>query len=379
MAMPASAPQAGVQRIAFVCPAGAPLHHLRETLFADLLVRGHRLLVVATELSGADVCALDDLGADHAVFSYDPTGLKLLADWKAIGGLKLVLSDWGAHVVVAYGARTMVYGALAAKNTGAGRIVLIVDRLPEHRFAGVLAADEMPAWRYGQALQTADEVVFHNREDLALLKKLGVVPDTLAVAVVAGGGADVDGQAILPLPALGQGLVFLMIASLERRRGVIEYCEAAALLRRRAPSSRFLLAGMPGEAEAAIAPEEVRQYADVEYVGAAAEHPGLLGQCHVFVYPACVGETPQPVLQAMAGGRPILTTNVVGCRDTVDERVNGCLVAPRDPVALAEAMESFLKRPDLIPAMARASRAKAERLTSVDAVKRSLLDALRVD
>ena len=88
---------------------------------------------------------------------------------------------------------------------------------------------------------------------------------------------------------------------------------------------------------------------------------------------------PQPVLQAMAAGRPILTTNIAGCRDTVDERVNGCLVAPRDAEALAEAMESYLKRPDLIPAMARASRAKAERFCTAASVKRSMMDMLRLE
>ena len=75
----------------------------------------------------------------------------------------------------------------------------------------------------------------------------------------------------------------------------------------------------------------------------------MLEQCHVFVYPSRADGMPQPVLQAMAAGRPIVTTNIAGCRDTVDERVNGCLVAPRDAEALAEGMESYLKRPDLIP------------------------------
>jgi glycosyltransferase involved in cell wall biosynthesis len=88
---------------------------------------------------------------------------------------------------------------------------------------------------------------------------------------------------------------------------------------------------------------------------------------------------PRPLLQALAAGRPIVTTNVAGCRETVDERVNGVLVAPRDPEALAEAMESFLRRPDLIPAMARASRGKAERFDSVAAVRRTMLGVVGIE
>ena len=88
---------------------------------------------------------------------------------------------------------------------------------------------------------------------------------------------------------------------------------------------------------------------------------------------------PRPLLQAMAAGRPIVTTNIAGCRETVDERVNGCFVAPRDADALADAMESYLKRPDLIPAMARASRAKAERFGTAASVKRTMLELLRLE
>ncbi|MEI9900145.1 MAG: glycosyltransferase [Hyphomicrobium sp.] len=233
----------------------------------------------------------------------------------------------------------------------------------------------MPVWRYGQALRAADAVIFHNRDDLILLKKLGAIAQTQRVAVVPGAGVDVEHSQPLELPALGQGLVFLMIAGLDRRRGVLEYAEAAAALRQQAPTSRFLFASLPDAGDidpASLAP-------GVEYVGEAAAHPDLLAQCHVFVYPAAVDGMPQPVLQAMAAGRPIVTSDVAGCRDTVDERVNGCLVPPRDVGALQAAMEGFLKRPDLIPSMARASRSKAERFCSTDSARRSMLDILQLD
>ena len=277
MALPAVTPAAGVQRIAFVCPPGAPLQQLRDMLFGEVIARNNSVLVVAPEFSSEDVRALDELGVEHDVFTPDGYGPKLFADWKAIGTLKQTLSDWEPDLVVAYGAKIMVYGALAAKSADPERIVLIVDGLPEHRFSGALGADEMPAWRYGQALRTADEAVFHNRDDLALLKKLGVVPDALPVAVVPGAGVDLDSQSVLPLPALGHGLVFLMIASLERRRGVLEYCAAATAVRQRAPSSRFLLASLPAEGAAAVTCAELAQFADVEYLGAAADHPSRVG------------------------------------------------------------------------------------------------------
>jgi glycosyltransferase involved in cell wall biosynthesis len=85
---------------------------------------------------------------------------------------------------------------------------------------------------------------------------------------------------------------------------------------------------------------------------------------------------PQPILEALATGRPIVTTNTSGCRETVDERVNGCLVPPGDPAALVAGIESILKRPDLIPHLARASRAKAERRFDERAATAAMMVAL---
>ncbi len=376
MAMPATMPVPAVQRIAFICPSGSPMRQLRELLFAEVLGRGHRVLAIAPEFSGADTRLLDELGVEHSVIAPDSPGPKLFADWKAIGGLKQALSNWAPHVVVAYGGQTMVHGALAAKGAGVGRISLIVDGLPELRFAGALAADEMPAWRYGQALRAAHGAVFHNRDDHLLLKKLGLVPASLPVTVVPGSGIDLGRHASLPLPPLDNGLVFLMIGGLDRRRGVMDYCAAAAKLRERSPTSRFMLAVLPDEGAQAIDLAELARCPDVEFVGLAKDAAELLTEAHVFVYPGYAEGMPQPLLRALASGRPVLTTDVAGCRDAVDTRVNGCLVEARNVEALAEAMESFLRRPDLIPAMARASRAKAERIESSAVVKAKLLDLI---
>jgi glycosyltransferase involved in cell wall biosynthesis len=96
----------------------------------------------------------------------------------------------------------------------------------------------------------------------------------------------------------------------------------------------------------------------------------------VFVLPAHEEGFAHEVAEAMACGRPAITTDVPGCRETVDERVSGVLVPPRDAMALASAIESFLRRPDLIPWMAQASRHKAERRFDAQAVNRTLLRLL---
>jgi glycosyltransferase involved in cell wall biosynthesis len=378
--MPAAAPLTAARRVAIVAPSGGTLRLMQGGLLGEIASRRHRILAVAPDFSGTDVGALDEIGVERAAFAAESHALKLFSDWKAIGALKTILSDWGPHVVLGCGARSMIYAALAAKAAGVERVVLLVGALPQHRFAGELAPDEMPAWRYAQALRAADEALFHNRDDIALLERLALLPPHLPTVVVPGAGIDFRRNALQPLPPLGQGLVFLMMAQLDKRKGVIEYCKAAEELRARAPNTRFLLAGAPGEGSFGLRPAVLPELGSaVEYLGPADDVPALLGQCHVFVYPSHAESMPQPVLEAMAAGRPIIATNVPGCRDTVDERVNGCLVEPRDTHALAAAMESFLKRPDLIAPIARASRAKAERFCAIEGVNNSMLTALGLE
>jgi glycosyltransferase involved in cell wall biosynthesis len=379
MAIPAAVPASEPKRVAVVTQAGEPLLQMCESFLGEIRARNHRVLAVAPRFAAGDIAKLDEIGIEHAAFAAEPGGMRLFSDWKAVGAVKAILADWGPHVVLGCGAKPMVYAALAARAAGVERVVLLVDSLPQGRFAGAIADDEVPAWRYGQALRQADEAIFHNRDDVALLKRLGLMPPALPANVVPGGGVDLQHRELLALPPLNQGLVVLMIAPLDRRNGIVEYCEAAAEVKARAPNTRFLLAGRAGEGASGINPEKLAALGDaVEYLGAPADVGALLARCHIFVYPAHVGGVPQRVLEAMAAGRPIITTDVPGCRETIDERVNGCLVRAGEAKALAAAIESFLKRPDLIPSIARASRAKAERFCSLEAVNPRILAALGI-
>jgi glycosyltransferase involved in cell wall biosynthesis len=337
-------------------------------------------LAIASHISDGEVQVLEEMGVEHAVFDAELQGIKLLSDWKAIASLKSVLAAWAPDEVMGIGAKAMVYAVLAAKRANVDRIVARIDGLPEHEFDRTAAADEMPAWRYGQAMRAAHAAVFHNRHDVGLLTRLGLLPPALPVTIVPGAGIDTKQHEILPLPPLDRGLVFLMIAPLDQRKGIIEYCEAAGKVHAHSPNARFLLAGPADGGPLSLLSDEIAEFGPaVEYLGPADDVRELLAQCHVFVFPSYAEGMPHNLLEAMAAGRVLITTNVSGCRDTVDERVNGCLVPARDSEALAVAMESFIKRPDLLPTIARASRAKSERFCDAQMVNRSLLTVLGLE
>ena len=276
-----------------------------------------------------------------------------------------------------FGPRPMVLAALAARKAGVARAVSLVNGLPEHGLSGGAGEDGMAARHYARAFKASDAIIVHNGDDARRLRDRGVVPDGLPITAVAGAGVDLDHHGVQPLPPLGNGLVFLMIARLGRSRGVGEYAAAARAVKARAPGARFLLAGPEGTGADAVTLQAIGAAdGSIEVLGPLDDVRPTLGRAHVYVYPSRAEGMPRSVLEALAAGRPVITTSTPGCRETVDERVNGCLVPPGDEERLAEAIQSFLKRPDLIPAMARASRIKAERRFDARDVNRVLLDVL---
>ena len=357
-----------LRRIAIVGPSGASLRRLRGGLLAALVARRHAVMCLAPSFEAGDAMALDALGVGRQIIPPPPPGFLVFPERAAVARLAEVFAEWRPHTVLAYGSDQALQTVKAARKARVERIVALITSLP-------LSGDGRGFKIVTRTLELSDSAVFHNADDPKTLKRRGVLPGDVPFVVVPGAGVDLSHHAVQPLPPLGEGLVFLMIARLDKAKGVIDFCEAARAVKSRAPSARFHLAGAPGTGKSGLTVAMIDAYRDcVTYLGPLDDVRPALGACHVYVYPSHAEGMPRSVLEAMAAGRPIITTSISGCRDTVDERVNGCLVPPSDPAALATAMESFLKRPDLIPPIARASRAKAERRFDERPVHATLLE-----
>jgi glycosyltransferase involved in cell wall biosynthesis len=166
-----------------------------------------------------------------------------------------------------------------------------------------------------------------------------------------------------------------------RDKGIVEFCEAAKMLRKRFPDTRFRLLGPidhdnpngidPGELE------ELVSSAGVEYIGAVHDVRPVLSTASVFVLPSYYREgTPRAILEAMASGLPVVTTDHPGCRETVDPGVNGILVVPRDSESLYEAMLALRSDPELVKCMGIEARRIAETRYNVHGVNDSILRAM---
>ena len=341
------------ERIALVAPSAEAAAILRKDLIKDLVGRGHRVLCLTPPGPGMYQRMLRDYGAQHRAIEVPHQTLRLLVEWKTLSNLITHFKDWQPNIVMGIGPRTLMLAAIAARRAGVRRIVSLVNGLPSD------GIESIGRRRFAYAVRTSDAIVFHNRDHARALVDLGMLPPNLPMAIVPGSGVNLAHFKSAPLPPHDEGVVFLMLARLERRRGVLEYKAAAEAIKAQWPTARFRFAG-PVSNEADAIPRDTLSGV-VEDLGHLEDVRPALAACHVFVYPSYSEGMPRAVLEALATGRPVITTRTAGCKDTVDEKVSGCLVPPADAPALARAMAGYLTRPELLPIGARAARLKAER------------------
>jgi glycosyltransferase involved in cell wall biosynthesis len=222
---------------------------------------------------------------------------------------------------------------------------------------------------YRVALGCASEAIFQNPDDHDLFVARRLAPRSLKTRVVNGSGINLSRFPETALP--GAPIVFLMIARLLREKGVREYLEAAARIRTVFPSVVFRLVGPFETGPDRFDHRVLQEFIDagvIEYLGPLSDVLPQLQHCTVYVLPSYREGTPRTVLEAMSVGRPIITTDVPGCRQTVEHGVNGFLVPARSVDALVSSMTFLIESPQLRCAMAGASRRLAESKYDVDKV-----------
>ena len=355
----------------------------RGPLLQDLIQLGHRVVACAPAAPAPIVASLAAMGVAYRDVPIKRTGLRPDQDLYALCALTALFRKLRPDVVLSYTIKPVTYGLLAARLAGVPRRFAMITGLG-YTFigAGLQAKLASAAARqlYRLSLHGAERIFFQNPDDLALFQRLRLLRRSEQAVMINGSGVDIDAFGPTALP---EGDVsFLLIARLLKDKGIREYVEAARQVRARYPRTRFHLVGRLDEGNpAAISAQELGAWETegvVKYLGRLDDVRPALAATSVYVLPSYREGTPRTVLEAMAMGRPIVTTDAPGCRETVRQGVNGYLVPVRDADALARAMAQFVEEPDLIPAMGRESRRLAEEKYDVHKVDRVILQAMRL-
>jgi glycosyltransferase involved in cell wall biosynthesis len=289
----------------------------------------------------------------------------LFANVQAVRQLRALYRSLGTVVVHHVAMKSIVFGGFAALGL---RHVTVVNAVTGLGFAftssSAKAAIVRPLlravlrWLLGRP---SSLTIVQNAADAAEIRTLlGGPNDT--VRMVPGVGVDLRRFRPVPEPD-GQPLVVLP-ARLLRDKGVVEFVEAARLLRTRGVRCRMALVGGTDANLAAIPESQATAWVaakDVEWWGRRADMPAVFAEAAVVCLPSYREGISKALLEAAAAGRPIVTCDVPGCRDVVTDDIEGLLVPPRDAVALANALERLLCDPSLRGRYGAAARARAER------------------
>lgn len=356
------------------------LTRFRGALMAELVGQGYEVLACAPAADETIRRQLAALGVRYVDIALQRTGLNPLADlgllWRLVGLLRRERPD----VLFCYTIKPVVYGALAARLVGGIRVTPMITGLGYAFMGGggrlqrLVSAAARGLYRL--ALQRAHCVFFQNPDDLGEFRRLNLLPAQARIQQVPGSGVDTREYAQKPVPAAP---VFLLVARLVRDKGVYEYVEAARQVRRQYPAARFQIAGWIDENPTAIREEALAAWVSegvIEFLGKLEDVRPALAACAVYVLPSYREGTPRSVLEAMAVGRAIITTDAPGCRETVVDQYNGVLVPVADATRLAHAMCSFIERPERVEDYARASRQLAEQRFDVRIVNRLIIQGM---
>ena len=354
------------------------LVNFRGPLIGALRARGHEVLAAAPDMDEATAAALRALGAEPLSLPLSNASLNPLSLMRSLRLLRRLLRRHRPDVLISYTIKPVILGAIAGRSAGIPSIVSLITGLG-FAFTGEggglkrRLARRAASWLYRAALRRSDLVLFQNRDDQALFRELGLLGGEARTEIVDGSGVDVDHYAACPRPG---NAAFLMIARLLRDKGIREFAEAAKRLRREHPDVPVALVGYLDPSPDSLTRAELDELiaCGIRFHGRLDDVRPVLAECSVYVLPSYREGTPRSVLEAMAMGRAVVTTDAPGCRETVIDGVNGLLVPPRDADALHSAMLRFVADPGLAQAMGEQSRRIAE--TRYDARKVSA-DMLR--
>lgn len=353
------------------------LVNFRAGLIRALVAEGHEVVAVAPQDEYAPRLAA--LGCRFVALPMDNKGTHPGRDLLLFLRFLSLLRRERPDVFLGYTVKPNVYGSLAAHALG----IPVVNNI-----AGLGAVFIRDNWLtrlvrllYKTALSRSQHVFFQNDEDMRQFVEQGlVVADK--VSRLPGSGVDLCSFYYSPMQPLGnRAFRFLLVARLLWDKGVGEYVEAARMVRRKYPAAKFQLLGFldvknPTAVSRAQMDEWVAEGV-VEYLGVADDVQPYLAAADCVVLPSYREGVPRSLLEAAAMGRPIVTTNAVGCRDAVSDGVNGLLCRVADAGDLAEKMAQMIAlSPEARAAMGQRGREKVEREFDERVVIKRYLDVI---
>ena len=366
-----------IMKVMILSSFAAANFYFREDMIKAIVDKGHEVVVAAPEPVEDWKDRFFEIGVKYVSISHlEKNGVNPFKDTLAFFSLLDSIRKEKPDKIFAYHAKTIVYGTVAASILGVKDIYIFFGGL-----GSVINGNEngliskILRLQYKAAIKRSRKVFLQNEDDIKKLLSLKLVKEEQIVRIN-GSGVNLEKFQKKPLP---EDFTFLFVGRIIRDKGVLEYINAAKEVKTIYPNIRVQIIGYFDTNPSAITLDDLKPYIEdgtIEYLGYHEDVRPFLEKCTVFVLPSYHEGTPKSVLEAMAIGRPIITTDTVGCRETVINGLNGFLVPVKDSNALADRMIWMIENPEQLKEMAKESRKLCEEKFDVRKVNEVILSTM---
>ena len=347
------------KKIALIGTTGSSFYGFRTDLIKQLISEGHSVYALTSEYTEQCLEKIKALGATPITYQLSRGGLNPFADIASFLQLKRILKELQPDIVFSYFAKPVIYGSMAAKAVKVPKVIGMLEGLgytftdqPEGQSTKTKLIRNIQVLLYRMAFPCLHKMIFLNpddQRDLVQHYRLRV-PE---VHILGGIGLDLSDYPFIE--AKTNPVKFLFIGRLLKEKGVFELIQAIRIVKEKYPQAHFTVLGaIDHQNMGALKQEALDQLIQeklFEYPGYVTNVQDWITESSVFVLPSYREGIPRSTQEAMAIGRPVITTDVPGCRETVKNGVNGFLVPCWNPEALAEKMCYFIEHPEQVNLM----------------------------
>lgn len=362
-----------------ISPKNRTAYNFRGDLIKKIIASGYEVIVTGPNRDNVD--KIEELGARFVEVPMNKNGVNPFHDIKYLFRLVKVFMTEKPEVTLGYTSKPVIYGSIAAKIAKVPHIVSMVTGAGYAFTAKTTKAKLIKlimSLLYKAGFSCADVAVFQNNDDKEQFVKEKLVNKNKC-AVVNGSGVNTEKFSVAPYP---ETITFFMLSRVMYSKGIREYLAACEIVKEKYPFVRCMLLGACEGIQDSIAPETLKEYVDrgiIEHFGETDTVADYYKQCSVYVLPSYREGTPRTVLEAMAMGRPIITTDAPGCRETVIDGKTGFLVPIQNADAVAEKMIEFINSPELVEQMGMESRDYCIEKFDVNKVNKDMCKYLKIE
>ncbi|NQZ45282.1 MAG: glycosyltransferase family 4 protein [Flavobacteriaceae bacterium] len=372
------------RNVLIICSVAYSLINFRKDFIEALLANGYRVWCAAPDYAESIRNEVEGLGAQTVDFNLQRKGLDPLKDLKSIDELRDIMLRLEIDFVFAYTIKPVIYGSFAARRAQLKTFSLITGL--GFTFSGVSLKSKLLGHvskiLYRRALRHDNIAIFQNKDDQQLFVEKKILPRNRESFVVNGSGINLDRfrSKTEAEYQTGDCVNFILIGRLMVEKGIALYLDAASHFHQKGIKANFHVVGGPPDNMQAME-ERLKTLHDqgvIVHHGVQKDVRPYLYQAGIFVLPTYYREgVPRSILEALAIGMPIITTDTPGCKETVIEGENGFLLAPKTLQPLIDAMAYFIGSPEKISTMGKRSRTLAENKFDVHLINTDLLEIIK--